>query len=116
MPSTRLRPAFRRFALSLAAAQLLAYAAAPVIEAVTERPSTGAHVEAAHTRTCVVLHAPDACLACQLLAVSARRPDGTCLTPERSARMPIGDRGMTSRAPRAPPGPFLTRAPPSTLG
>jgi hypothetical protein len=115
MSQPRLRPAFRRFALALAAAQLLAYAVAPVIEGATERPSTGASVESGHTKACIPLHAPDACLACQLLVMHAQRPAPVQRACEAVAYLPVDDRGLASKAPRAPPGPKLTRAPPTIL-
>ena len=115
MPLIRLRPSFRRFALTLAAAQLLAYASVPVIEAATERATAGAAIENGHSKACFPIHAPDTCMACQLLVMSAHRPVQTQRSAEQAARLPIDDRGMASRAPRAPPGPHLSRAPPSTL-
>src|SRR5712672_593875 len=73
------RTLFRRLALALAAAQLVAYAAVPVLEALTERAPGPVALERAHTASCVVLHTPDSCLACQLLSAHGQRADGACL-------------------------------------
>jgi hypothetical protein len=108
---SRSRPALRRLALALATAQLVAYAAVPVVEGRTER-SAGPALERTHTATCVVLHSPISCLACQLLATHGQRAGGTTVPASRLAvRAPavIGEAFASSRSPnrslqsRAPP-------------
>ncbi len=113
--STRTRPALRRFALVLAAAQLLAYSAAPVIEALTERSPGPASIERAHSQSCTPIHQPSACLACQMLTAHARKADadhGRFGLEEASS-----SRGVEAvrAAPRAPPGVLRTRSPPLHL-
>ena len=115
MPILRLRPSFRRLALTLAAAQLLAYASAPIIEAVTERAPGSASIESGHSKTCIPLHAPETCMACQLLVLTAETPVATLRLVDRLEQLPISDRGLAVRAPRPPPGPHLSRAPPTSL-
>lgn len=115
MAFLRTRPAFRRFALSLAAAQLLAYAAAPVVEALTEEMPGPVSVEAAHSTTCVPVHQATTCIACQLLTFSARRAESVpvhCTREERAAPVDL----TASISPRAPPAPHHSRAPPLPLG
>jgi hypothetical protein len=113
---TRTRLAFRRFALVLAAAQLLAYGAAPLLEAGTERNPGPVHIERAHNQSCVPLHAPDACLACQLLTATARAPEVVRVSLPNDERCSIESVVLTMMAPRPPPAIFLTRAPPQDLG
>ncbi len=107
----RLRPLFRRFAFALAAAQLLAYAAAPVIEASTERSTSQVTLESRHSSSCVQVHQAATCLACQLLTMTAQQG--------QSAALPCTDQYhvtyqllAASMAPHAPPRGQLTRAPP----
>src|SRR6266849_333030 len=69
----RCRPALRRLALALAAAQLVAYAAVPILEARAERAS-GPAFERKHSSSCVVLHSSATCLACQLCSTHGVRP------------------------------------------
>lgn len=112
---TRTRNPLRRLALALATAQLLAYAVAPALEAATEKAPGPVHVEQPQTGTCTPVHAPDACLACQLLTLHAqaavdRRAD---LIGEERAAFEAG--ALTTIAPRAPPTGLLTRAPPTRL-
>ena len=111
----RIRPAFRRFALVLAAAQLVAYGAAPVLEARTERNPGPIHIEKAHNQSCVPMHAPDACLACQLLTASADTPEIVRVSLPRDERCSVEGFVVTVMAPRPPPTIFLTRAPPPHL-
>ena len=109
------RPLFRRLALALAAAQIVVYAAAPVLEALTERAPGPVALERAHTSACIVLHAPDSCLACQLLSTHGQVGRGTC--------PPVGSKELASPAasaqaawtPRAPPRSTRGRAPPLHL-
>ena len=113
---TRTRLAFRRFALVLAAAQLAAYGAAPLLEASTERSPGPVHIERAHDQSCVPIHAPDACLACQLLTASARAPDIVRVSSASDERCGVEGIVLTVMAPRPPPSIYLTRAPPQDLG
>lgn len=108
----RFRPVFRRFALTLAAAQLLAYAAAPVVEAVTERAPGPVSVESGHDQTCVQLHQPATCMACQLLTLTAHRGQSAAL-PRTDAQRAVFIQLAASATPRAPPTGPLSRAPPS---
>jgi hypothetical protein len=116
MPALRSRIAFRRLALSLAAAQLLAYAAAPALEAVGERSPGPVAIEAAHSKACAPIHQPATCLACQMLSMNAQCPAGTSLPSFGSERAASVDLVASAAAPRAPPLRFLSRAPPLTLG
>jgi len=111
----RVRPAFRRFALALAACQLLAYASAPVLEAATDRAPGPIHVEAGHSHSCVPLHAPGECLACQLLSVSAATPEIVQVVLPVDIQRRIESVAPVVRFSRAPPSLVLTRAPPATL-
>lgn len=116
MRLNRNRPALRRLALALAAAQVLAYAAAPVLHGVTERNPGPAHVEAASDQACVPAHAASACVVCQMLTLQARRPDPARIFVAADVAH-IRDNAIERPAPpRAPPQGFLTRAPPIHLG
>ena len=115
MAVTRSRPSFRRFALVLAAAQIVAYGLAPVLEAATERNPGPVHIERAHNQSCVPLHAPDACLACQLLTATAATPDIVRVALPSDERCSTEGMVETVMAPRPPPVTFLTRAPPAHL-
>jgi hypothetical protein len=112
---TRIHPAFRRFALVLAAAQLVAYGAAPLLEAQNETNPGPVHIERAHSQSCVPLHAPDACLACQLLTAVASAPGIVRVSLPTDERCLIDSAESTVMAPRPPPAIFLTRAPPHHL-
>jgi hypothetical protein len=105
------RPRLRRLALALAATQLVVFALAPVLEAMTERPATAGAVEAAHDG-CVRVHRPATCMACILSSVRARVaagvrvPVGTSITrftdgAQPAAVPPFGPRHTPSS--RAPP-------------
>jgi hypothetical protein len=111
----RVRPAFRRFALALAACQLLAYASAPVLEAATDRAPGPIHIEAGHNQSCVPLHAADECLACQLLSASAATPEIVQVVLPIDILHKIESVAPTVRFSRAPPSIVLTRAPPGPL-
>ena len=115
MIPSRSRPALRRLALALAAAQIVAYAATPVVEALTERAPGPVSLEPIHTATCVILHSSDSCLACQLLSVHGQRACGTSLpaAPPLAAAPDLTTR--TSRSLRAPPRHLRSRAPPAHL-
>ena len=116
MRLNRNRPALRRLALALAAAQVLAYAAAPVLHGLSERNPGPAHVEAATDQACVPAHAASACVVCQMLTLQARRPDPARIFVAADMAH-IGDQAIALSAPaRAPPQGFLTRAPPTHLG
>jgi len=106
------RTLLRRLATALAAAQLPAFALAPVIEAATERAPGPPCVETPHG-PCTPVHQPSTCLACVLLAARARTPErvslviGTVVSrvPEATWSAPVPS--------RAPPRTLRTRAPPS---
>jgi hypothetical protein len=115
MALTRTRTGFRRLALLIAAAQVVAYATAPAIEAMSERAPGPNAIESAHGRTCAPIHQPAACMACQLLNLTARKSDGgPRFATIESRAMPIAA-AATPAAPRAPPRSNLTRAPPPSL-
>ena len=116
MRLNRNRPALRRFAMALAAAQLLAYGAAPVLHGLSERSPGPAHVEAATDQACVPAHAASACIVCQLLTVQARRPDAARIFVAADVARISDNSVPLAAAPRAPPQGFLTRAPPIHLG
>jgi hypothetical protein len=111
MTLSRSRPALRRLALALATAQLVAYAAVPVVEGRTERVGGPEALERNHTATCVVLHSPISCLACQLLSAHGQRAAGasvpaswlagraTAVIGEAFASLRPADRSLHSRAP-----------------
>ena len=106
---------FRRFALALATAQIVVYAAGPALESLSDRAPGPIALERTHTSSCVVLHAPDSCLVCQLLT--------TAFQPASSASLPVAASNvvapavlsLTSLAPRAPPTSLGSRAPPLRL-
>jgi hypothetical protein len=111
MTLRRSRPALRRLALALATAQLVAYAAVPVVEGRSER-TAGPALERSHTAACVVLHSAISCLACQLLSAHGQRAGGATEPASWLAvRAPavIGEAFTSSRPPhrslqsRAPP-------------
>jgi len=114
MASLRFRPVFRRFTLALAAAQLLAYAAAPVVEAMTERAPGPVSIESGHSKTCVQVHQAATCMACQLLTLTATRGQATAL-PRTDTQRAVIIQLAASAAPRAPPTGPLSRAPPSLV-
>jgi hypothetical protein len=115
MRLNRNRPALRRLALALAAAQVLAHAAAPVLHGLTDRDPGPAHVEAATDQACVPAHAASACVVCQMLTLQARRPDAARIFVAADVAR-ICDNAIVLAAPRAPPQGFLTRAPPTRPG
>jgi hypothetical protein len=112
MALLRFRPAFRRFALTLAAAQLLAYASAPVVEALTDRTPGPVSIESGHSKACVQIHQESTCMACQLLTLTAHRGQAAtvpCTDSQRAVFIQLA----ASASPRAPPQGPLSRAPPS---
>ena len=115
MIPSRCRPAFRRLALALAAAQIVAYAATPVVEALTDRAPGPVAVERSHDATCVVLHSSDSCLACQLLSAHGQRARGTCLPGAPPLALAPVAMTRVSSPPRAPPRNLRSRAPPADL-
>jgi hypothetical protein len=115
MGLTRFRHGLRRMASVLAAAQLLAYAAAPVLEAATERNPGPAHIEPAKPHSCVPVHEAATCLACQLLTLHARRPETTLVPAAEDVTWAIESREWYSVPTTGPPAGFFTRAPPSLL-
>ena len=102
-------------ALVLATLHVVAYGAAPVLEARTERSPGPVHIERAHNESCVPIHAPDACLACQLLTATARAPEIVRVSLASEERCRVEGVVLTVMAPRPPPATFLTRAPPPHL-
>jgi len=105
------RTLLRRLALALAAAQLAAFALAPVIEAATEHAPGPPSVESAHQH-CARVHQPATCLACVLLAARARTPERVVLVMAESVSH-IRESTTAKQAPsRAPPRALRTRAPP----
>jgi len=116
MAWSRHRTLLRRFALALASAQVLAYSAAPMLEALTERSPGPTHIEAAKDASCVPVHTASHCMACQLLTLHARKPEAV-RAPDQADVSSVAH--QTSRdiiVTRAPPPGFRTRAPPIHLG
>lgn len=111
MRAVRFRSFVRRFALVLAAAQLLAYAAAPVLEGMTEHAIGKAAIHNGHQCSTVTLHEASTCLACQLLTMSAQRAQSAPLPDFGDGRAAMVELAASS-APRAPPVRVPTRAPP----
>lgn len=95
--------------------QMFAYAAAPVVEARTERPAKPSHFESAQAPNCAPAHQPATCMACQLLNVAARRSEPRNPLTGGDERAAIVVRATTSLTSRAPPLPYLGRAPPTSL-
>lgn len=116
MRLNRTRPALRRLALALGAAQVLAYAAAPVLHGLTDRSPGPAHVEAASDRSCVPAHAASACVVCQMLTLQARRPEAARVVVDADEAGAVERYLLLAAPPRAPPPGFFTRAPPTHLG
>jgi len=109
------RPLFRRLALAFAAAQIVVYAVAPLLESRNARTTAPVSLERAHTHSCVVLHAPDSCLACQLLSVHGQAGRGTCLPLALNDAVSPASSVQPVWAPRAPPRGTRSRAPPLDL-
>jgi hypothetical protein len=112
MPAAK-RTVVRRLALLLITVQLAGVTLAPALEALLERGSVPASIEAAHQH-CTVVHQPATCPACALAAVRALPPERLHLAlTVREAVAPDGTApaGNTTRAPldivrsRAPPFP-----------
>ena len=105
------RTLLRRLAAVLAAAQLAAFALAPVVEAATERAPGPPSLEAPHG-SCARVHQPATCLACVLLAARARTPERVHLSvPETERHVP--ETAALALAPtQAAPRALRTRAPP----
>lgn len=99
----------------LAAAQLLAYAAAPALEAATERSPGPTHVERAKPHSCVPVHEATTCLACQLLTMHARRPEAARVPAAEDVARVVEIREWMSAPATGPPAGFFTRAPPTLL-
>ena len=112
MAFSRTRSFIKRFALALAAAQLLAYAAAPLLESVLERTPGPAHFEAASDAPCVPTHGAANCLACQLLTLHARQPEVTRIPDSADVAAAPATAASVAFTARAPDTGFLTRAPP----
>lgn len=111
--SFRTRPLVRRLAAALAAAQIAAYAAAPILESRVERAPGPVSVEQGHSSHCVKVHQAATCLACQLVVTRARAGEGGHV-PELAAMQELpAVASEAARAPRAPPDRPQTRAPPS---
>lgn len=106
---------FRRMALALVAAQALAYALSPVVESgAAQRAEAG--IERSHSG-CSIVHRPDTCIACQLMAVRARAPHaGDTDLPGGGRVLAENAPRTTNHAPRTPPRAGLhSRAPPASL-
>lgn len=106
---------FRRFALALATAQLVAFAAAPVVEGTVAvaQMGVGLSVDGGTSDRSVPTHDPSTCVACQLLSSVAALPQpATILVPDGDAS---GRERLLVDVPRqvfARQG-FLSRAPPT---
>ena len=75
MPMNRLRLAFRRFALAIATAQLLAFAFAPVLEGITVEAHRTAEVAVRPVGTAPsAAHNVETCVACQVMSTLASLP------------------------------------------
>ena len=98
--------------MALATAQLLAYAAAPVVEALTERAPGPVSIEGTHSSHCVKIHEPATCLACQLVTLRGRAAERTRIPQLATQRVAMDAPGHRAAAPRAPPRTALSRAPP----
>ena len=105
----------KRLALALATAQLVAYAAAPVIEARTEHPAGPIAIERTHTAHCVRVHQPDTCLACQLGSMRARAGERTSVPASPTRAVATDPATSTAAQPRAPPHTVHSRAPPAPV-
>ena len=107
------RPPFRYLALVLAAVQLLAFAGAPVLEAVTVESYSVAPLAVDEAQSSGrSIHDPGTCPACQLLGAHARRPEAARIaipTSDACSGMLRSDGTSPQGAPRAG---FLSRAPP----
>jgi len=110
-------PIVRRIVRALAAVQLLAFAAAPLMEAVSvegiQRPSVVA--PDAHVQGLGSAHDPATCPACQILRVSARPTEPasiTLLDVGAPLRPEFEDLAAPAQVPRHG---FQSRAPPSSL-
>jgi hypothetical protein len=114
MPMNR-RPLFRRLVLALAAMQIAAYASAPVLEALSEHAPGPVALERAHTHSCIVLHVPDSCLACQTLSALGHSARGTCIPVALSDVVSPTASAQSGWTPRAPPRSTRSRAPPQLL-
>ena len=112
MALDRSRRALRRLALALAACQMVAYAAVPIVEGRTERAAGPVAIERNHTATCVVLHSPASCLACQLLTATGLRADGASVPASSLARSAAQVIGEVVAASRPPDRSLQSRAPP----
>jgi len=113
MPMNNRSPLLRRIVRALAAVQLLAFAAAPLMEAVSVEGIQQSSVVApnAHVQGLGSSHDPATCPACQILRVSARPTEPSALTlfdadapsrPEFEARVApqqVPRQGFQSRAP-----------------
>src|SRR5262245_5691270 len=105
-------PTLKRLAMALATAQLLAYAAAPIIEAQTERAPGPVAIERSHTAQCVRVHQPESCLACQLVSARARAGERTRVPELATQQASLEPAARTASQPRAPPRSTRSRAPP----
>ncbi len=112
MPS-RNRTVLRRLALALAAAQLVAFALAPVIEGMTNHDRGHPTVQVAHEDG-IPVHQDATCLACVLAAARARTPEPVRLVIGRAeSRLACVPAPTVTRSLAPPPLP-ATRAPPAS--
>ena len=115
MPMTLTRRLYRYFALALATAHLVVFAAAPVVEGRLARLDVGIGVAVgdATPERSVPAHDPSTCIACQIISSIAALPQpATILLPTDDAgprdRLPVdGARQVFQRQG------FLSRAPPT---
>jgi hypothetical protein len=110
---TRISTTFRRFALALATAQAVAFAAAPVVDAIAHRQHEAGSQQQIRSPERPSTH-PDGgnCPACQLVNTHAPRPDAARLalpSANAAAGVAYADAAVPDQAPlkglhsRAPP-------------
>jgi hypothetical protein len=115
MPMTLTRRLFRRFALALATVQLVAFAAAPVLDGMTvaAQVGSGLAVDGPGPDQDFPAHDPGTCIACQLISSVAALPQPA------SILVPADDAGRREHLPADVPREvfprqgFLSRAPPA---
>ena len=108
---------FRQVARILAAVQLLAFAIAPLLEAVTVAKQTTAtvSVDAAQHHGSTLNHDPSTCSACQLLRTVARLPELPRVAVVGEDAPAPTDSATDLVARLSPRQGFLSRAPPAFL-
>jgi hypothetical protein len=108
---------FRRIARALAAVQLLLSAAAPFLETASFVPTGQASIMAPGTGSpgARLAHDPSTCPACQLLRLSAWKPEPTRLVLSDVGAHSSADFVVRAAPTQAPRQGFNSRAPPSLL-